>query len=335
MLQGHGDDIYQYANIRVNFSSNVCNCFRHDGLFHHLSQRMRDVLSYPEPTPKSLEKEIAERLDINPSCVSVTNGATEAIYLIAQAWRGSRSVILAPTFSEYADACRMHGHEVQFISHLEDIPQGTELVWLCNPNNPTGMVLDCSLLEQCIMRHPNILFIVDASYAVFTLKTLLTTRAAAALPNVVMLHSMTKAYAVPGLRIGYLTACNELMQRIAECRMPWSVNQLAINAAHYLLQHPEEYQLNVPDLMEERERVRTQLISTGLVDVHPSDTHILLCKLHHGTAAALKDYLAREHGILIRDASNFAGLTPAHFRIAVQSQKENDELVKALAESEL
>lgn len=330
MLQGHGDDLHHYSDIRVNFSSNVVNCFRHDGLFQHLAQRMPDVLSYPEPTPQTLECAIAQRLGLQSQQVSATNGATEAIYLIAQAWRGSRSAIVAPTFSEYADACRMHGHEVTYITSLQDIPQDAQLVWLCNPNNPTGTVTPCDTLRQTILRHPHILFVVDASYAAFTLQPLITPAEAAAMPNVLMLHSMTKEYAVPGLRIGYVTACSALLQRICACRMPWSVNQVAISAAHYLLEHSEEFLLDIPALMQERERVRERLNALGTLDVSPSDTHILLCRLHEGTAAQLKERLASEHGILIRDASNFVGLTPAHFRIAVQSPRENDMLLVSL-----
>lgn len=332
MLQGHGDDIHHYADIRINFSSNVVNCFSHEGLFRYLRQRMPDVLSYPEPSPHRLEQVIAHHMGIEAANVSATNGATEAIYLVAQAFRGSRSAVLVPTFSEYADACRMHGHMVQEITCLTNLPSGTDIVWLCNPNNPTGTVIPKAELEQVIAKHPEVLFVVDASYAVFTLQPLPLVGEACKMPNVIMLHSMTKEYAVPGLRIGFLTACEPLLNRIRTCRMPWSVNQVAIAAGHYLLAHPEEFQLDIPVLMQERERVRSLLNATGFVEAYPSDTHILLCRLKHDTAANLKERLAHEHGILIRDASNFAGLTPNHFRIAVQSPKENDVLIEALNE---
>lgn len=330
MTHGHGDDKYRYANIRINFSSNVVNCFCHDGLFHHLSQQMTDVLSYPEPTPVSLERELAVQMDVRPSQVSATNGATEAIYLIAQAWRGSCSAIVAPTFSEYADACLMHGHKVTYIHDLQDIPYDADLVWLCCPNNPTGTVTDVDLLRRIIHQFPHVLFVVDASYAAFTLRTLLSPAEACGEPNVLMLHSMTKEYAVPGLRIGYVTACESLIERLASFRMPWSVNQLAICAANYLLAHPDDYHIDLPKLLAERQRVADELSLHAGIEVHPSDTHILLCRLSKGTAAELKERLAHQHGILIRDASNFVGLTPAHFRIAVQSKDENDELINKL-----
>lgn len=84
--------------------------------------------------------------------------------------------------------------------------------------------------------------------------------------------------------------------------------------------------------MSERQRVAQRLAALGCIDVWPSQTHILLCKLRMGKAAALKDYLATEYGLLIRDASNFQGLNDSFFRIAVQDKTENDTLIRAIEE---
>lgn len=336
----HGDDTYRYNNIRLNFSSNVYNHFDHSGLFAHLAERMACVKSYPSPEAHDLERMIANDLGIAPDCVMVTNGATEAIYLIAQAYRGARSYIIQPTFSEYEQACLINGHTI-----TDDNP---ELIWLCNPNNPTGQVTP----EDSLPIFPSSQFlslegargtwtegnqghgqksilILDHSYAKFTeKKTLITPLQENG--GTFILHSMTKEYAIPGLRLGYVTAEATLLQRLRSIRMPWSVNALAIEAGKYLLQHKEDYTFDVHALMLERQRVADALTANGHIDVMPSDTHILLCRLHHGTAARLKDHLATRHGILIRDASNFRGLTPSHFRIAVQTPQENDELINLL-----
>lgn len=113
--------------------------------------------------------------------------------------------------------------------------------------------------------------------------------------------------------------------------MPWSVNQLAQDAGLYLLSHKDDYRLDVPLLMSERKRVADALQAIGGIEVHGSDTHILLCRIVHGTASQLKDLLAERHGLLIRDASNFEGLSQAHFRIAIQTPAENDMLLHALS----
>ena len=370
MLTGHGDDIYKYKDIRINFSSNVYNHFCHDGLYAHLASRMDCIRNYPPPTPSDLEQEIAKINGLSPDEVIVTNGATEAIYLIAQAFANATSFILQPTFTEYEDACRMYGHaigdgcwvlgdsgqqyninaesqsckekknsassrlSVPKTNHQHQSPNTRQLIWFCSPNNPTGQVIPKEVLESAIASHPDTIFIIDESYAPFTMQPLVSTSMSGA-KNVLLLHSMTKEFAIPGLRLGYITGSASLLSRIRKCRMPWAVNQLAIEAAHYLLTHKSDYTLDLPALMAERERLAKELSAIDEITVYPSDTHILLCRIEGTTAAKLKDYLANNYGLLIRDASNFQGLDEHYFRIAVQTKEEDDQLIRAIKEQPL
>lgn len=333
MIEGHGDDLYKYGKkIVSNFSSNVYNRIDHSGLYQRLNERLSTICSYPEPMPYSLESEIARRYSLTPRQVCVTNGATEAIYLIAQVFQGRISAVLGPTFSEYADACRGHRHKVKPFYSLDALPEDAELVWICNPNNPTGEVRNKEDLKALVDSHPDKLFIFDQSYEYFTLKSLLGIKEAASFPNVILLHSMTKQYAIPGLRVGYFTASEGLTDDVRCRRMPWSVNSLAIEAAKYLLEEGDGISADIPQLLAERERLTNLLFATGMLEIWPTDTHYMLIKLRMGKAAALKDFLAVNHGILIRDASNFEGLDERFFRIATQTPEENDKLVKAISE---
>ena len=332
MIDGHGDDLYRYPGIEANFSSNVYNFVCHDELYRHLSDNLWRIRSYPEPEPYSLEEMIAGQNGIGCDNVCVTNGATEAIYLIAFAMRGASSLVLSPTFSEYEDACRLHGHTVRHIFSLEDISADASAVWLCNPNNPTGTVTDADYLRKIITSNPDKTFVIDQSYEMFANRPTLPVAEMAALPNVIMLHSMTKCYAVPGIRLGYVTACPALIAGIRSRRMPWSVNALAVEAGKFLLQHTEQYRPDVKALIRERIRVEDALKATGCIEIYPSDTHYMLVKLTRGTSAELKEYLAREHHVLIRNAANFAGLDEHHFRIAIQTAGENDKLIKGIRE---
>ena len=354
MLSGHGDDTYKYKDIRINFSSNVYNHFCHDGLYAHLASRMDCIRNYPPPTPSELEKEIASLHDISPDEVIVTNGATEAIYLIAQAFSEYTSQILQPTFTEYEDACKQYQKppspprgsllyttdpskwdtllkELLLSKELPLGGLGGFLFWLCNPNNPTGQVIPKPILESAIASHPDTIFIIDESYAPFTMQPLVSTSMSGA-QNVLLLHSMTKEFAIPGLRLGYITGSAALLSRVRKCRMPWAVNQLAIEAGHYLLAHKSDYTLDLPTLMAERERMSRELSAIDGITVYPSNTHILLCRIEGTTAAKLKDYLANNYGILIRDASNFRGLDEHFFRIAVQTPEEDNQLLNKLKE---
>lgn len=333
MIEGHGDDLYKYGKkIVSNFSSNVYNRIDHSGLYQRLNERLSTICSYPEPMPYSLESEIARRYSLTPRQVCVTNGATEAIYLIAQVFQGRISAVLGPTFSEYADACRVHRHKVKPFYSLDALPEDAELVWICNPNNPTGEVRNKEDLKALVDSHPDKLFIFDQSYEYFTLKSLLGIKEAASFPNVILLHSMTKQYAIPGLRVGYFTTSEGLTDDVRCRRMPWSVNSLAIEAAKYLLEEGDGISADIPQLLAERERLTNLLLATGMLEIWPTDTHYMLIKLRMGKAAALKDFLAVNHGILIRDASNFEGLDERFFRIATQTPEENDKLVKAISE---
>lgn len=336
MIHGHGDDITDSRLVRVNMSSNVLTHPDHSGLFAHLAETMGDVCHYPEASPSSLEAEIARRHGVQPGEVMVTNGATEAIYLVAQAFRGAHSFVMTPTFSEYADAARMHGHRVTNLSLASSLSLGGEesaIVWICNPNNPTGSVMPKDELRDMIEENPNALFVLDQSYEHFTREPLFGIAEAVEMHNVVLLHSMTKHFCVPGLRIGYVTACPSLLDAIRQMRMPWSVNQVAVSAAGYLLRHRTDYAFDLDALLAERERVAEALERMRVVEVYPSQSHILLCRLRIGKAQALKEYLLEHHGILIRYAGNFHGLDDTHFRIAVQQHREdNDAFLSAFAE---
>ena len=334
MIDGHGDDSYKYAReITSNFSSNVYNKVDLSGLHAHLCERMASISAYPEPQPYTLEARLALRHHLAPAEVCATNGATEAIYLIAQAFRDTRTAILQPTFSEYADACRMHGHRLSSIYTLTDeLPEEVRMLWLCNPNNPTGEVCDKGFLMQYIEQHPLVCFVIDQSYEFFTLQPLFTAAEAAEYPNVLLLHSLTKRYAIPGLRLGYVTANAGLLQNLRLNRMPWSVNQLAIEAGLHLLKNGVPDAMDMPTYLQECARLGSALQALGGLEVWPTDTHFMLVRLRFGKASALKEYLANEHGMLIRDASNFEGMDETCFRIATQTPEENNRLVAAIGE---
>jgi threonine-phosphate decarboxylase len=291
---------------------------------------MECVTAYPEPEPLRLESLLAAAYGLQPDEVCVTNGATEAIYLIAQTFRGSKSNILQPTFGEYADACRLHAHTVKPVYSIDAIDGRTDMVWLCNPNNPTGEVIPEHRLTEWIRSHPSVCFVIDRSYEDYTHRRLFPAAKAVEMPHVILLHSATKRYAVPGLRLGYITAPAALLQRVRRQRMPWSVNAMAIEAGYFFLQHTPPSPTGTYDLRKETGRLRNAIENLKIADVWPTDTHFFLLRLRIGKAACLKKYLAEEHHMLIRDASNFEGLDDSFVRIATQTPAENDRLVQAL-----
>ena len=320
MIEGHGDDLYRYDNIKMNFSSNIYNGTDLSALDAYLCTRMAAIRSYPEPSAASLERMIASECGISPDEVLVTSGAVDAIYLIAQAYRHEGTChIMQPTFREYEDACRVFGYQER---------EDSTLCWLCNPNNPTGDVMATEEVIALAERHR--LLIVDQSYEDYTMAPLLRPADMISRDNVILLHSMTKRYAVPGLRLGYVTASPAIISLLREQYRPWAINALSLEAGKWLVQRGVTAIPDLPSYLSETQRLRAMLNKVEGIEAQDTLTNFFLCTIRQTTAAQLKEYLAHEHGILIRDASNFTGLTPHHFRIATQSPAENDALVAAI-----
>ena len=338
MIEGHGDDGYRYKNpIRADFSSNVLYGPLDAGLRAHLQEKVGTVTHYPEASAQSLQAVAAKAYGVASDQVLVTNGVTEAIYLAAQAFRRLKTAtILTPAFAEYEDACRLHGLGIHLLS-LDGLTPDTRLpdglVFLCQPNNPTGAALSSGHLHRLLCGHPDAVFVIDESYIEFT-------QAATSLlphrgdhPNVLVLRSLTKSCRIPGLRIGFAIGHRSLVSRLREYKMPWSVNRLAIEAGSYIFGHPQQFVPPLRELLASTAAWREELRSATGWRVYDTDTHYFLVETPAAlTAAALKEQLVTGHGLLIRDAGNFKGLTPHHFRVACQSSEHNRLLTEALRE---
>ena len=334
MIYGHGDDTYRYGEkVKMNFSSNIYQKADLTELKQYLATRLDAIGNYPEPEPKELEELIAEKLEIPASMVMVTNGANEAIYLIAQLYRGWASVIPQPTYTEYADACRMFDHIVSYerTDELNILPED-RIYWICNPDNPTGNVMLKQLLAYVIKKHPRFLHVIDQSYADYTLQPMLKPKELLDCYNVMILHSLSKKYCIPGLRLGYMTASPIIIERLRDIRQPWTVNTLAIEAGKWLIKNDPKVIPDIEGYIAEAQRLRDELQAIDGIMVMDTKTHYMLVNIDWTTSLELKNWLIENHGILIRDASNFHGLDTHCFRVAAQSPEENNALINAIKE---
>jgi threonine-phosphate decarboxylase len=317
----------------MNFSSNIYQKADLTELKQYLATRLDAIGNYPEPEPKELEELIAEKLEIPASMVMVTNGANEAIYLIAQLYRGWASVIPQPTYTEYADACRMFDHIISYerTDELNILPED-RIYWICNPDNPTGNVMLKQLLAYVIKKHPRFLHVIDQSYADYTLQPMLKPKELLDCYNVMILHSLSKKYCIPGLRLGYMTASPIIIERLRDIRQPWTVNTLAIEAGKWLIKNDPKVIPDIEGYIAEAQRLRDELQAIDGIMVMDTKTHYMLVNIDWTTSLELKNWLIENHGILIRDASNFHGLDTHCFRVAAQSPEENDALINAIKE---
>ena len=334
MIQGHGDDIFRYKELlKMNFSSTCYQHADHAALHRHLAEHMDVIANYPEPQPQQLERLIAKRHGISPDAVMVTNGSTEAIYLIAQLLHHSCSIIPGPTYMEYADACRVYKHVITYetAGDVADMPKD-RVYWICNPNNPSGNVLMKGFVEYVVRRSPRYTFVVDQSYGTYTCEELLDTRHVLTQTNLFILHSLSRQYSVPGLRLGYILAHPTNIQMLRARRHPWAVPALSIEAASFLLQEGIPAIADVDAYLNETERLRSALRKIKGLRVFETKTNYMLCELSDVKASELKDYLIHEHGMLIRDCCNFYGLSDYFFRVTAQLPEENDALVAAITD---
>lgn len=337
MLFGHGDDFYNSQNeVKINFSSNVWHGANLDKLKEHLNEQFSKLTRYPEPDAASLKRLLARRYEIKEENVVVTNGSITAFYLIAQAWKGAKSTIAVPSFAEYEDACRLHEHELTFFSTSDDLSElsleGQDFCWICNPNNPDGKLLHRSEILKLIADNRQTKFIIDQAYVAFTTEDMLKPSDVKNNPNLILIQSISKAYNIPGLRIGYLVASPEITATVNKYIIPWSVNAIALEASKYILIHPAQFTLPIRKWQRETAELIYQLNKFDNLEVIPTSTTFFLVRLKKGTAAELKKYLWDNYGILIRDASNFRGLDETYIRLSTQTTAENQVLIDAIRE---
>ncbi|MDR2498460.1 MAG: histidinol-phosphate aminotransferase family protein [Tannerellaceae bacterium] len=335
MLFGHSDDFHNYPQeIKINFSSNVWKGVNLDKLHLHLQENFSKISCYPEPDASGLKRLLARRFELKDEQVLVTNGSTAAFYLLAQAWRGSKSTILTPSFSEYEGACAMHEHEITFLPSSDGLAalslKGQDFCWIGNPNSPDGRFFNRNELLKLISANKQTTFVIDMAYAAFTTEDVLKPADLKGHKNLALVHSLSKAYNIPGMRVGYILGAPAITRELVKYLIPWSVNVLAIEASKYILIHPAQFTLPIRKWQRDTSDLIYQLNKIDGIEVQPTSTTFFIVRLRKGTAADLKQYLATQHGILIRDASNFRGLDESCFRICTQSSDSNMQLVGAI-----
>ncbi len=332
MIHGHGDDLYQSGKeITANFSTNVwygadCRLLR-----SLLRQHADKMFHYPEPDAGSFRQAVADWYGVSPEQVIAGNGATELFYLIAHAFAGALTVIPVPSFQEYEDACTLYHHRINFISGSvwQQMPENPQLMFICNPNNPNGNVWSETNIRFLLEHYPAMTLVVDESFLHFAPGIRSAAHLLAKYDNLLIVCSMTKNFAIPGLRLGYMLGSPEKTANISRFKQPWTVNALAIEIGKELIQKAGKL---LPDayVLLQRQRAFAEKIAAlpGFTPL-PSHTSFFLVNTD-ADSAHLKSYLLENEGILIRDASNFRGLDRHYFRLNTLTEEKNDLLIQAL-----
>lgn len=336
MIRGHGNDRYLFdIEIKGDFSSNIAYNNHSDKIISYLRENLDTIRHYPDPEAKQLTRLIAKHHGIATDQILVTAGSAEAFYLMAHRLGGARSVIGIPAFAEYEDACRLFGHDLRFVplAELFTTPlDQAETIWWGSPNNPDGQLSTPDQVGALISKYPQAHYIIDCAYAHLSDMVQDLTPLHSEYPQLITIHSLTKVFDIPGLRLGYIIAPSPLIDELRGYQTPWSVNALAQEVGRYIMQNFDALMPDITQLIQESRSFQRELSGISQLRVTSSDTNYFLVRMQEGTAADLKAYLIHTHGLLIRDASNFRGLSPQHFRVAVQDPVTNANLIKAIAD---
>ncbi|MGO8746381.1 MAG: cobyric acid synthase [Thermoguttaceae bacterium] len=346
---GHGGNLRKLAQQAgldrdqiLDFSASINPLGPPDCLRAVVARSIDRLVHYPDPDCAELVEFLAERYRAKCEQIVVGNGSTDIFFALSRALPLDRALIPVPSYSDYATAFRAAGREVRFLKlresrqfaldwhALEAELRGAEIVLLGQPNNPTGMAFDTGLLRAVAARHATTMFVVDEAFADFIRGY--RSLAEGESENLIVVRSLTKFYAIPGLRLGFAVASPAVACRIRDQIPPWSVNLLAQEAAVALLSDETYAQHSITLIEEERRRLAEALGELPGLSVYPSVTNFLLVRLDGGSLSApqLAARLLRE-GIAIRAFSPEAHLDERFFRVAVRTREENRRLQDAIA----
>lgn len=332
----------------LDFSSSVNPLGPSGKALEAVRKAFMEIPAYPDSNSTVLRNAIASHFgSISKDNVIVGNGSTELMYLFAEAFlkKGEVALIPAPTFGEYESAVRKTGEAARFVRldqgfnvNVDAFTRemtGAKIVFLCNPNNPTGFLIPSEALTRIVeqaMQQDSLVFL-DEDFLEFVEneRALSLIGKIKRYPNLFILRSFTKIFGLTGLRVGYGVANEEIISTLSCAKIPWNVNCLAQASAVAALKDEEHLRVTRELIKKEKTRLLTELEQIGSFKVYPPDANFFFIDIRESglTAAELADKLLRQ-GILIRDCTSFRGLDSYYVRIAVKTRPENERLIEAL-----
>jgi threonine-phosphate decarboxylase len=339
----HGGDIYRYKNC-VDFSTNCNPLGVPESVKEAIINSLSHIEEYPQVGYEPLKDAIAAYEGVESEKIICGNGAAELIFSLCRAKKPKRALVAAPTFAEYEQAlesvdCQVEHYVLDEADNFSigealfsQLDQKPDLLFLCNPNNPTGILTEreflVKVLKKC--RAQGSFLVVDECFLDFvrepgsyTLKEWLKEY-----PNLFILKAFTKRYAMPGVRLGY-GMCGDkcLLEKMEAATQPWNISVMAQAAGIAALQEETYVEEGRKLIFSESAYLKKEMAELGL-RVFPSQANYIFFK---GPKALFER--AVEKGILIRDCSNYEGLGAGYYRICVKKHEENEHLIAVFRES--
>jgi cobyric acid synthase CobQ/L-threonine-O-3-phosphate decarboxylase len=342
---GHGGNIHLLSrNLSgsqsiLDFSANINPIGPPSWLRRIISRNLSDIVHYPDPDCHAFIQAIIKRYKVNANMIVPANGTTELLYQLPTVLSCSRAIIPVPSYIDYQKVMELHDIEVvQFplleennfqldANALSEILTEGDAVMLGSPNNPTATVIDSSIIIDLALKHRKTWFIVDEAFLEFIENC---TSVAGAAENIITLHSLTKFYAIPGLRLGFGIFPEHVAAHLIHIMPPWSVNSLAQSVGSRVFDDVVYRETTLQTLKTLRENFFASLNTVEQIKVFPSSANYFLIKIKNDhDANELYSYLLNQN-IAIRVCSNYQGLDKKYFRVAVRTERENQQLTQAL-----
>lgn len=346
----HGGNIEEVSRIFgieknsiVDFSSNV-NPFN---LPHTISDvicaNIRNISRYPDRDCVELKGTLGKYLNIPTENIAVGNGSADILYRTVYAFRPSSGLILSPTFEEYEKALSSSGAKIDHmklkecdnfklpVEKVADRASKLDMLFLCNPNNPTGILISPKDLKYLTekLRGSKTILILDEAFMDLTEEYSIT-NIAVKRKNILVLRSMTKFFGLAGLRLGYAVGTKEIIRQIQNSGQPWPVNIFAQVAGQIILKDKKFKNESKKKLLQERDFLYRELCRIKNIKPFPSAANFLLVKIEEDLSAAQLQRQLLKRGLLVRDCSSFRGLNSKYIRIAVRQREENLRLINEL-----
>ncbi|MGP4060399.1 threonine-phosphate decarboxylase CobD [Halobacillus sp. H74] len=327
----------------LDFSVNTNPFGSPEGLKSHLEKILGKIHSYPDPDSERLHQRLAEHHEVSLDNVLLGNGASELIYLFAQLWQGKHIGIVQPTFSEYQKACQAYGctiypimleeqhqfalHQSDYESYLEKI----DVLILCHPNNPTGAMYHPLVLRDliCQCEQKGIVVLIDEAFHDFVIDESFYSPSVLENSNVILLRSLTKMFAIPGLRLGYVLGDPSLIKQMKTYQPTWSVNAFAEEAGLYCLDASGFQQQTAEAISVEKHSLFPKLKELGYQPMRTQTNYFLMKDPFHEDTKQMIEFLLK-NGVIVRHTYNFPSLDGRFVRLAIKRTEENERLLSSL-----
>lgn len=334
----------EYGEKPLDFSANISPLGLPEGVRRAVIESLELSQRYPDPLCRALRTRLGTIYDLPAENIVCGNGAADLIFRLALALRPQCALVIEPGFAEYRRALETVGCKV--VSHrlkeaegfalteriLDCITPKLDIMFLCQPNNPTGLVAGPALLGRILDKcsRTGTLLAVDECFLDFVEQPELYTLTGRLKEQqkLIIFKAFTKTYAMAGLRLGYaLCSSRELAAQIYTCGQPWAVSVPAQAAGLAALDEIDYVKKLHRLISTQRRRLMEQLSALGL-RVLPGEANFLMFKSEDTTLCEK----LRPRGILLRSCANFPGIEPGWYRTAVRTEAENKVLVRALEE---